>query len=73
MFDLNNRQENPSEKRERLRQEELKKNPTGALRDGLDRAGNGNLVDVAGGMGWKDMVILIIVLLGGYILYKLFL
>jgi len=72
VFGLDNRQETPAEKRERLRQEELRKNPTGALRDGLDRAENGNLVDVAGGMGWKDMVILIIVLLGGYVLYKLF-
>ena len=65
-------QENPEEKREKLRQEELKKNPTGALRDGIDRTENGNLVDLAGGMGWKDMGILIIVLIVGYVLYKIF-
>ena len=38
-------QENPEEKREKLRQEELKKNTTGALRDGIDRAENGNLAE----------------------------
>ncbi|NYF25414.1 hypothetical protein HDC33_002239 [Sporosarcina sp. JAI121] len=69
---MNNRQETPAGKRERVRQEELKGNPTGALKEGLDRAENGNLVDLAGGMGWKDMVILIIVLIVGYVLYKLF-
>ena len=72
MFGLNNRQETPADKRERLRQEELKKNPTGALREGLNRAENGNLVDLAGGMGWKGKGILIISLLGGYVIYKLF-
>jgi hypothetical protein len=72
VFGLNNRQETPEEKRESLRQEELKKNPTGALRDGLNRAENGDLVDLAGGMGWKDMGMLIIVLIVGYVLYKLF-
>ncbi len=72
MFDLNTRQETPEEKRERLRQEELKKNPNVALRDGIDRAENGNLADLAGGLGWKGTGILIIVLIVGYVLYKLF-
>lgn len=72
MFDLNNRQETPEEKRERLRQEELKKNPNGALGDGFNRAENGNLVDLVGGLGWKGTGILIIVLIVGYVLYKLF-
>ncbi len=71
MFGLNNRQENPEEKRERLRQEELKKNPSGALRDGLSRAENGNLTDLVGDLGWKGTGILIIVLIVGYVLYKL--
>ncbi len=53
MFDLNNRQETPEEKRERLGQEELKKNPNGALRDGFNRAENGNLADLVSGLGWK--------------------
>lgn len=69
---MNNRQETPEEKRERLRQEELKKNPNGALRDGFNRAKNGNLADLIGGSGWKGTGILIIVLIVGYVLYKLF-
>lgn len=72
MFSLNNRQENPEEeKRERLRQEELKKNPYGALRDGLNRGENGNITDLVGDLGWKGTGILIIVLIVGYVLYKL--
>lgn len=71
MFSLNNRQETPKEKRERLRQEELKKNPHGALRDGLNRGENGNITDLVGDLGWKGTGILIIVLIVGYVLYKL--
>jgi len=69
---LNNRQETPKENRERLRQQELKKNPGGALRDGFSRGENGNLTDLTGGMSWKGTVLLIVVLIVGYILYKLF-
>jgi hypothetical protein len=72
VFDLNNRQETPEEKRERLRQDEPKKNPTGALKDGFNRGGNGNLADLVGGFGWKGTGILIIILIVGYVLYKLF-
>lgn len=72
MFGLKNRQETPKEKRERLRQQELKKNPGGALRDGFSRGENGNLTDLTGDMGWKGTVILIVVLIVGYVLYKLF-
>ena len=72
MFDLDNRQETPKEKRERLRQQELKKNPGGALRDGFSRGETGNLTDLTGGMSWKGTGILIGVLIVGYVLYKLF-
>ncbi|EOP63444.1 hypothetical protein KOW_05494, partial [Bacillus cereus VDM006] len=41
------------EKRERLRQNELKNNPTGSLNEGLKRAENDSLMDLSGGMGWK--------------------
>lgn len=59
--------------RERLRQNELKNNPGGSFRDGMDRAsGIGNLTDSAGGMGWKGTGILIIVLFVGYVAYSLF-
>jgi len=70
---LNNRQETPKERRERIRQQELKNNPGGALRDGFSRGGeNGNLTDLTDGMGWKGTGILIVVLIVGYVLYKLF-
>ncbi|KYD28520.1 DUF6366 family protein [Parageobacillus toebii] len=62
--------ETPQEKRERLRQNELKNNPTGSLHEGLKRAENGNLVDLFGGMGWKGTGILILVLILGYIIYN---
>lgn len=68
---MNNRQDTPAEKRERLRQEELRKNPTGSFSDGLNRAQTGNSADLVGGLGWKGTGILIIVLIVGYVLYKL--
>ncbi len=71
MLGLNNRQENPKEKRERLRQEELKRNPGGALRDGFSRGENGDLTNLVGDLGWKGTAVLIIVLIVGYVLYKL--
>ena len=43
----------PEQKREHLRQTELKNNPTGTLHDALNRGSNGNLTDFSGGMGWK--------------------
>jgi len=72
VFGLNNRQETPKEKRERLRQQELKNNPGGSLRDGFNRGENGNLTDLTGGMGWKGTILLIVFLIVGYVLYKLF-
>jgi Family of unknown function (DUF6366) len=62
--------ETPEEKRERLRQNELKNNPTGSLHEGLKRTENGNLVDLTGGMSWKGIGILILVLILGSIIYK---
>ena len=69
---MNNRQETPKVKRERLRQKELKNNPHGALSDGINRAENGNLADLVGDLGWKGSGILIIVLMAGYVVYKLY-
>ncbi|MDD1505331.1 DUF6366 family protein [Lysinibacillus sp. CNPSo 3705] len=60
--------ETPEEKRERLRQNELKNNPTGSLNDGINRGIGGNLT----GMGWKESIALILLLFVGYIVYKLF-
>ena len=60
MLSLNNRRETPQEQRERLRQKELKNNPTGNIHDALNRAsGGGNLTDLTGGMGWKYLGMLI--------------
>ncbi|MDR4985054.1 hypothetical protein CN491_10075 [Bacillus cereus] len=64
--------ESPEEKRERMRQSELKNNPTGSLNDGLNRAESGNLVDMTGGMNWRSTGIIILVLLVGYIIYTYF-
>jgi Family of unknown function (DUF6366) len=72
VYSLNNHDETPEEKRERLRQSELKNNPTGSLHDALNRGSNGNLTDLTGSMGWKGTGILIVVLIVGYVLYKLF-
>ncbi|OQR55971.1 DUF6366 family protein [Bacillus sp. CDB3] len=64
--------ESPEEKRERIRQSELKNNPTGSLSDGLNRAESGSPVDMAGGMNWKGTGIIILVLLLGYFVYTYF-
>lgn len=64
--------ESPEEKRERMRQSELKNNPTGSLNDGLNRAESGSPVDMAGGMNWRSTGIIILVLLLGYIIYTYF-
>ncbi|MDR9854973.1 DUF6366 family protein [Paenibacillus sp. VCA1] len=68
---MDTRNETPEEKRERLRQEELKSNPFGAFGDGVNRAQHGNLADLVGGLGWKGTVVIILVLVIGYIIYKL--
>ena len=61
------------ENRERARKKELKNNPGGSLRDGVDSgAGNGNVTDIAGDMGWKGMALLIVLLIAGYVIYQLF-
>ncbi|MGG0187256.1 DUF6366 family protein [Bacillus rhizoplanae] len=62
--------ETPKEKRERLRQNELKNNPTGSLNEGLKREENGNLVDLSGDMSWKGTGLLILVLVLGFIIYN---
>ncbi|MGY0693720.1 DUF6366 family protein [Virgibacillus sp. FSP13] len=65
-------QETPEERRERLRQQEWKNNPTGNLNDSLNRGANGSLVDLVGGLGWKGTGILILVIIFGFIIYAVF-
>lgn len=63
-----------AEKREQLRQQELKNNPTGTLKDSLDKTENGSPVNFTGNSNWKETgftIILIIVAVLGYFGYKL--
>ena len=64
--------ETPERKRERLRQQELKNNPTGNLNDSFNRANSGSLVDLVGSFGWKGTGILILVIILGFIIYSVF-
>ena len=57
--------ETSEEKRERMRQEELKRNPAGSIH-------GGGLHDLVGGLGWKGTGILILVLILGFIIYAVF-
>lgn len=45
--------ESPERRRERLRQEELRRNPDGNMNDAFNRANSGGLVDLVGSLGWK--------------------
>ncbi|MFC4181905.1 DUF6366 family protein [Saccharococcus thermophilus] len=65
--------ETPERRRERLRQEELKRNPTGNMNDAFNRAENGNLADLVGSLGWKGTGILILVIIIGFIVASIFL
>ncbi|GIO23539.1 DUF6366 family protein [Oceanobacillus sp. J11TS1] len=54
----------PEEERERLRQEELKGNPTGNIRDSLNRTdSSGNFADLFGGLGWKGALLVLLALI----------
>ncbi len=56
--------ETPEERREKMRQEELKK-PSSSIH------GSG-LPDLVGGLGWKGTGIIILVLIVGFIIYAAF-
>jgi Family of unknown function (DUF6366) len=60
-------------RRERLRQEELKRNPNGNMNDAFNRAENGNLADLVGSLGWKGIGILILVIIIGFVVASIFL
>jgi hypothetical protein len=65
--------ETPERKRERLKQQEIKGNPTGNLNDAFNRANNGSLVDLVGSLGWKGTGILILILIIGVIIASILL
>ncbi|MFC7684957.1 DUF6366 family protein [Ureibacillus sp. GCM10028918] len=57
--------ETPGERRERLRQEELKRNPSGSIH-------GGGLQDFIGNLGWKGAGILILIIIVCIIIYLAF-
>jgi hypothetical protein len=70
---MNEEKETPERKRERLKYEELKRNPAGNMNDAFNRNEAGNLSGLAGSLGWKGIGILITVLIIGFIVVSLFL
>lgn len=70
---LNKDKETPERKRERLRQEELKRNPTGNMNDAFNRTETGNLVDLVSSLGWKGTGILILLIITGFLIASTFL
>ena len=65
MFSLNKDKESPEKTRERLRQEELRRNPAGSIQ-------GGGLQDLVGSLGWKGTGILILLIIVGSIIYLAF-
>lgn len=63
----------PEIRREKLRQEELKRNSTGNVKDAFNRAETGNLTDLVGSLGWKGIGILILIIITGLIIASIFL
>ena len=55
------------ERREELRKKDLKRNPTGNLNDAFNRAGTGNLTDLVDSLGWKGLVVFILIIIIGFI------
>ncbi|MGG3928002.1 DUF6366 family protein [Metabacillus fastidiosus] len=70
---MNKEKETPERKRERLRQEELKRNPTGNMNDAFNRTETGNLADLVASLGWKGTGILILITIIGFVVASIFL
>mgnify|MGYP005753018189 CR=1 FL=1 len=70
---MNDHKETPLQKRERLRQEELKRNPAGSMNDAFNRASSGSLVDLVNSLGWKGTGMIILVLIMGVIIAAIYL
>ncbi|MFJ7933897.1 DUF6366 family protein [Sporosarcina sp. NPDC096371] len=65
VFSSNKDKESPEKIRERLRQEELRRNPAGSIH-------GGGLQDLVGSLGWKGTGILILLIIVGSIIYLAF-
>ncbi|GGC77514.1 hypothetical protein GCM10007216_05050 [Thalassobacillus devorans] len=58
-------EESPEIRRERMRQEELKQDPTRSI-------SGGGLPDLVGSLGWKGTGFVILLMMLGFILYTIF-
>ncbi len=65
-----NNNETLESRRERLRQGELKNNPTGNAGDAFNRENSGGFVDLFGSLGWRGTGILKLVLIFGFIIFS---
>ncbi|MBU8588936.1 DUF6366 family protein [Priestia megaterium] len=70
---MSNGKEKPERMRENLKQEEIKRNPTGNLNDAFNRNEAGNLSGLAGSLGWKGLGVLILIIVIGFIVASIFL
>ncbi|WP_042351576.1 DUF6366 family protein [Bacillus massiliigorillae] len=70
---MQDNKETSEQKRERLRQQELRGNPTGNMNDAFNRANSGSLSDLVGSLGWKGTGILILVIIIGVVIASIFL
>lgn len=60
-----------NEKPERIRQEKIKKNPTGNLHDALNRGDSEHLPDLTGSSSWISTGILILVIIASFIIVSI--
>ncbi|WP_349408778.1 DUF6366 family protein [Pseudalkalibacillus sp. SCS-8] len=67
---MSGNRERPEDLRERLRQEEIKRNSASKIGDGFDRSQGGSLIDLVGSLGWKGTVLLLVLIISGYILFS---
>lgn len=59
--EMKDQEETVEQKRERLRQQEMQRNPTGIMNDSINSAYSGNLHELVRSLGWKGAGILLLV------------
>lgn len=62
---MSEEKETSERRREKLRQEELKRNPAGSVH-------GGGLSDLVGSLGWNCTGILLLVIIIGFVIYSVF-
>lgn len=65
-------EETPKRRREGLRQEEVRRNPTENVNDAINRSETGNLTDLAGSLDWKGIDILVLVIIKIFVVASMF-